>query len=645
MLFHVKQKDYPVYKGQILEVDIVGYTSEGQGVARVEGLAVFVAGAMEGERVKIRIAHLGHTAAYGDILEILSPSPHRVKPECPYFADCGGCVFWHMDYEEELRAKAQRVTDAMNRIGGLELETVAITGSPATAHYRNKAQYPVGLVKGKAEAGFFRPRTHQVVPIRQCRIQGKEADAARETVVRWMQKNGVSVYDEKTRKGLVRHIYVRTAMATGQVLVCLVINGDGIPKETELVENLVESVNKFSTLCLSIHKKPGNAVLGDKFISLYGPGYIEDILCGLRFRLSPRSFYQVNRDGAEVLYGKALDFAGLTGKETVLDLYCGTGTITLALANRAGRVIGVEIIEAAIADAKDNAKRNNIENAEFFCADAAKAAKKFAEDGIRPDVIVVDPPRKGLDETVIDSMVQMAPDRIVYVSCDPATLARDLKRLGEQGYKTEKVEAMDMFPRCAHVETVVCLSRKNSNDKKQAFFENTKLLSDKLGITPLMYGSLGLEYLTGENLNADDIDILIPKAFITERWTEFKSVLESNGYTLIDEHEHEFEKDGVHYSYAQIEELESFADIGLSEIAAFSKEGATYKLLSLPQYLKVYTASSKDGYRTNVREKKDFDKIAFIQKKLQEETHKIFPPKRITDESVALLTLSTTKFA
>ena len=455
----MKQRDYPVYKGQILEVDIVGYTSEGHGVARVEGLAVFVTGAMEGERVKIKIAHLGHTAAYGDIIEVLQPSPHRVKPECPYFEACGGCTFWHMDYEEELRAKAQRVTDAMNRIGGLSLEQVAITGSPAVTHYRNKAQYPVGLVKGKAEAGFFRPRTHQVVPIRRCLIQGEEADAARETVVRWMQEYGVSVYDEKTGKGLVRHIYVRTAMATGQVLVCLVINGNDIPHASQLVENLVESVNKFTTLCLSIHKRQGNAVLGDKFIELYGPGYIEDQLCSLGFRLSPRSFYQVNRDGAEVLYGKALEFAGLTGKETVLDLYCGTGTITLALSKQAGRVIGVEIIEAAIRDAKENAKRNGVENAEFFCADAAKAAKKFAEDGIKPDVIVVDPPRKGLEETVIDAMVEMAPQRIVYVSCDPATLARDLKRLGQQGYETVKVEAMDMFPRCAHVESVALLHK------------------------------------------------------------------------------------------------------------------------------------------------------------------------------------------
>ncbi len=459
----MKQKDYPVYKGQILEVEIEGYTSEGHGVARVDGLAVFVAGALEGERVKIRIAHLGQRAAFGDILEILQPSSHRVKPECPYFTDCGGCALWHMDYEEELRAKANRVTDAINRIGGLNLEQVRITGSPARTGYRNKAQYPVSLVRGKAEAGFFRPRTHQVVPVKNCRIQGKEADQARETVVRWMQKNGVSVYEETTGIGLVRHICVRTAMATGQVLVCLVINGDGIPAEKSLVENLLKDMNNFTTLCLSIHKKPGNSVLGDKFITLYGPGYIEDVLCGLRFRLSPRSFYQVNRDGAELLYGKALEFAGLTGRETVLDLYCGTGTITLALAKQAGRVIGVEIIPAAIRDAKENAIRNCIENAEFICADAKKAAEKFAKDGIHPDVIVVDPPRKGLDEGVIAAMVQMAPRRIVYVSCDPATLARDLKRLGEQGYNTETVEALDMFPRCAHVESVALLERADSS--------------------------------------------------------------------------------------------------------------------------------------------------------------------------------------
>lgn len=459
----MKQSEYPVYKGQELEVTVTGYTSEGQGVARVDGLAVFVNGGIMGERLKIRIAHLGHTAAYGDIVEILQASEHRVQPECPYAKDCGGCVFWHMTYEEELRAKQGRVADALRRIGGVELEYVPITGSRAVTGYRNKAQYPVATVRGKADAGFFRQRTHQVVPVKRCRIQSETADRAREAVVRWMRENGVTAYDEQTRTGLVRHIYVRTAMATGQVLVCLVIHGDDVPNRSSLVENLLKDVKNLTSLCLSIHKKPGNAVLGDRFITLYGEDAIEDVLCGLRFRLSPRSFYQVNRDQAEVLYERAISKAQLTGTETVLDLYCGTGTISLALAKHAKEVIGVEIIPAAIADAKENARRNGVENARFFCADAAQAAAQFAADGIRPDVIVVDPPRKGLDETVIEAMAQMSPKRIVYVSCDPATLARDLARLRERGYETTEAEALDMFPRCAHVETVAHLVRTVSS--------------------------------------------------------------------------------------------------------------------------------------------------------------------------------------
>jgi len=458
----VKQKDYPVRKGQVLEVEIQGYTSEGAGVARVDGLAVFVAGAIRGELVQIRIAHLGHTAAYGDIIKVLRPSPERCKPECPYTGDCGGCVFWHMTYEEELRSKSRRVLDAMNRIGGFNLTEMPITGSPSVTGYRNKAQYPVGMVKGKAQAGFFRQRTHQVVPVSRCRIQSETADRVRETVVQWMGEHKVSVYEETTHTGLVRHIYVRTAMATGQVLVCLVINGDSIPAEKLLVEKLGTAVDNLTTVCLSIHKKRGNAVLGDRFITLLGPGYIEDILCGFRFRLSPRSFYQVNRDQAEQLYDAAIRQAQLTGNETVLDLYCGTGTISLALSRAAGKVIGVEIIPAAIADAKENALRNGVENAEFLCADAAQAAAHFAETGVKPQVIVVDPPRKGLDETVITAMAQMAPQRIVYVSCDPATLARDCKRLTEHGYRLIHAEAFDMFPKCAHVESVVCLSRENA---------------------------------------------------------------------------------------------------------------------------------------------------------------------------------------
>lgn len=458
-MFHVKQREYPVRLGQELELTITGYTSEGQGVARVEGLAVFVAGAIRGETVRVKIEHLGHTAAYGRLLEVLRPSEHRVAPGCPHAGACGGCVFWHMDYAEELYAKAQRVTDALNRIGGQNLPLVSIVPSPQQTGYRNKAQYPVSLVKGRPTAGFFRPRTHQVLDVGRCRIQGSAADRAKDTVIRWMRDNHVTPYDEKTRKGLVRHIYVRTASVTGQVLVCLVIHGDGIPQESTLVENLLKNVDNLGTVVLSIHKKPGNAVLGDRFRTLYGPGYIEDQLCGLEFRLSPRSFYQVNHDQAQQLYEAAVALAELTGRETAMDLYCGTGTISLVLARKAGRVIGVEIIEQAVADARENAVRNGLSNAEFRCADASQAAAQLAAEGIRPDVIVVDPPRKGLDEAVIDAMVQMAPDRIVYISCDPATLARDVRRLTDRGYSLTTTRAFDMFPRCAHVESLVQLKR------------------------------------------------------------------------------------------------------------------------------------------------------------------------------------------
>ena len=462
-MFHVKQSEYPVRLGQVLDLTITGYTSEGQGVARVEGLAVFVSGAIRGETVRAKIAHLGHTAAYADILEVLTPSPHRVKPGCPAASRCGGCVFWHMDYEEELSAKSQRVLDALNRIGGANLEHVDIVPSPAVTGYRNKAQYPVAMEQGKAVAGFFRPRSHQVVDVGRCRIQGSAADRAKDVIVRWMREFHVPAYDEKTHKGLVRHIYVRTASATGQVMVCLVVNGDRIPQESTLVENLLKNVDNLGTVLLSIHKKPGNAVLGDKFVTLYGPGYLEDTLCGLQFRLSPRSFYQVNHDQAEQLYAGALEMAKLTGQERAVDLYCGTGTISLVLAKRVKEVIGVEIIEAAVADAWENARRNGILNAAFRCADASKAAQDLAAEGKKPDVIVVDPPRKGIDETVVEAMAEMAPEKIVYISCDPATLARDIKRLGERGYALKQVRAYDMFPRCAHVETAAVLVRKSPN--------------------------------------------------------------------------------------------------------------------------------------------------------------------------------------
>ena len=447
-------------KNQIYEALITDYTAEGQGVAHVEGCAVFIPNAIAGERVKVRIEKAQKTWAAGKIVEILEKSPHRVNRECPVAKLCGGCDFWHMDYEEECRLKADRVRQALNRIGGESLETVPLLEAPTCYGYRNKAQYPVSSKKGKAYAGFFRAGTHQVVENHRCLILPEEADKVKEIVISYVNQFKIPAYDEEQHKGLLRHIYVRRGVVSGQVLVCLVVNGRKLPHVKELVERL-SAVPGFTSLVLAVNTRPGNAILGDEFITLHGPGYIEDTLCGLRFRLSPRSFYQVNHHQAQRLYDAAITQAQITKNDLVLDLYCGVGTITLAMAKAAGKVIGVEVVEQAVQDAKENAVRNGIENAEFFCGDAGKAALELEAKGIRPDVIVVDPPRKGLNADTIQALHKMSPRRIVYVSCDPATLARDVALLKEHGYKLQNAMAADLFPRCAHVETVCLLSRKD----------------------------------------------------------------------------------------------------------------------------------------------------------------------------------------
>jgi len=450
-------------KNEIYEATFCDYTAEGQGVTKIEGCAVFVPNAIAGERCRIRIEKVGKTWAAGKIVEILEKSPHRVQRECPISASCGGCDFWHMDYEEECRLKSERVRQALNRIGGESLEEVPLLAAPTCYDYRNKAQYPVASKKGKAYAGFFRAGTHQVVENDRCLILPGETDRVKEIVIDYVNQNKVSVYDETTQKGLLRHIYVRRGVVSGQVLVCLVVNGRKLLKVENLIEKL-QAVKGFTTLVLAVNTRPGNAVLGDEFITLYGPGYIEDTLCGLNFRLSPRSFYQVNHHQAQRLYEAAISQAEITKEDLVLDLYCGVGTITLAMAKAAGKVIGVEVVEQAVQDAKDNAKRNGIENAEFFCGDAGKAALELEAKGIRPDVVVVDPPRKGLNADTIEALHKMSPRRIVYVSCDPATLARDVALLKERGYTLKNAMAADLFPRCAHVESVVCLSREKADD-------------------------------------------------------------------------------------------------------------------------------------------------------------------------------------
>ena len=443
-------------KNKIYEGVVTDYTAEGQGVMKIEGCAVFLPNAVAGETCRIRIEKVGKTWAAGKIVEILERSPHRINRACPVAKLCGGCDFWHMTYEEETRLKAERVRQTLNRIGGQQLTSMPILAAPTCESYRNKAQYPVSSKKGRAYAGFFKAGTHEVVENERCLILPKETDLVKDLVMDYVNQFRVTVYDETTLKGLLRHIYVRRGAVSGQILVCLVVNGRKLPRVEELIRRL-KTVPGFTTLVLSVNTRAGNAVLGDEFITLHGPGYIEDTLCGLTFRLSPRSFYQVNHHQAQRLYEAAIAQAEITRNDTVLDLYCGVGTITLAMAKSAGKVIGVEVIPQAVQDARENALRNGIENAEFFCGDAGAAALELERQGIRADVVVVDPPRKGLNADTIEALHRFAPRRIVYVSCDPATLARDVALLKERGYRLKNAQAADLFPRCAHVESVCTL--------------------------------------------------------------------------------------------------------------------------------------------------------------------------------------------
>ena len=449
-------------KGSVYTAVIDGYSSEGLGIARVNGAVVFVPHAVRGEEIDLRITKVMKTSCAGEIVKIHNPSPERMEPECPYAGKCGGCAYRHLTYPEELWAKRQRVQDALTRIGGLDLTVEEILGAKNPEHYRNKSQYPVGA---DGSIGFFQARTHKVVPIRRCLIQTEAADRTAQAVGEWMRRYKISAYDETTGKGLVRHVCVRVNRK-GESLCCVVVNGNKVPREPELAAYVTAAVPHTVGVLLNSNTRRGNVVLGDKYRTLFGRNYLMDTLCGLEFKLSMPSFYQVNRDQAEVLYGKALEFAGLTGNETVLDLYCGIGTITLCLAKAAKRVIGAEIVPPAIRDAKENALRNHVENAEFFCGDAADIAAKLESDGLRPDVVTVDPPRKGLAPEVIASVAAMGPEKVVYVSCDPATLGRDVKIFREFGYEAKRAAAVDMFPGTAHVETVVLLSKGEVDSKK-----------------------------------------------------------------------------------------------------------------------------------------------------------------------------------
>lgn len=445
-------------KGGLFTAAVEGYSSEGLGVVRLDGAVVFVPQAVRGETVDLRVTRVMKTHALGEIVRIHNPSPERAVPDCPYYGKCGGCDFRHLSYAEELRAKRQRVQDALARLGGSDVRVEEILGAKNPDGYRNKCQYPVGP---RGEIGFFQARTHRVVPVDRCLLQPEVCDRTAKAVGTWMKRCKVPAYDEADGRGLIRHIYVRTNRR-GESLCCVVAAGRKVPREAELAALVLAAAPKTVGVVLNTNTKKGNVILGDQYRTIWGQDFLMDTLCGLEFRLSVPSFYQVNRDQAEVLYGKALEFAALTGEETALDLYCGAGTITLCLAGRVRRVIGAEIVPAAIRDAEANAERNGVKNAEFFCGDASDTAAMLKAQGLRPDVITVDPPRKGLSPEVAASAAAMGPERIVYVSCDPATLGRDVKRFAEQGYRAVRAAAVDMFPGTRHVETIVLLQRENS---------------------------------------------------------------------------------------------------------------------------------------------------------------------------------------
>ena len=449
-------------EGQLCRLVIDGYASDGAGVARLDGMVVFVQGGIRGEACDVRLTHVGRSALWGRVEEVVNPSPARIFPRCLHYTKCGGCQFRHMNYAEELEAKRIRVEDALRRLGGADIHVSAILGAEQVDRYRNKAQFPVA--KGP-RIGFYRPRSHDVIDVDDCLLQGEAAARLRGAVKEWMAEYSIPAYNERTFTGLVRHVYVRTNRA-GRSLCCLLVNGRGVPREAELVRALRRAEPNLAGVVLGVNEKHNNVILGDSYRTLWGEDFLSDTLCGLTFRLSVPSFYQVNPAQTEVLYGKALEFAGLTGAETVLDLYCGIGTISLVMARKAGMVWGGEVVPQAVDDAIANAQRNHIENARFLCADAGEAARYLEGEGVRPDVVCVDPPRKGLAEDVVDTIADMGPQRVVYVSCDPGTLGRDVKRFAGRDYTLKKAVAVDMFPRTAHVETVVLLSKGEVDSKK-----------------------------------------------------------------------------------------------------------------------------------------------------------------------------------
>ena len=459
-----------ITKGQEFSLEIDDMGTDGEGIGHKEGYTLFVKDALVGDIVRVKVIKAKKKFGYGRLMEVITPSPWRVEPACDCARQCGGCQIQHCSYEKQLAWKEKKVRDCLQRIGGFEeIPMEPIMGMDEPYHYRNKAQYPVGYDKeGNPVAGFYAGRTHSIIPNTDCAIQHPANHMILETILAFMKQYDISAYEEKKHTGLVRHILTRVGKYTGEVMVCLIINGNKLPHQDKLVEMLkkandVEKTYKIKSICLNINKDKTNRILGEKVVPIYGQTYIEDRIGNITYRISPLSFYQVNPEQTQKLYGTALEYADLKGDEVVWDLYCGIGTISLFLAQKAARVCGVEIVPQAIEDARENARRNGFTNAEFFVGAAEDVVpEQYEQSGgsLRADVVTLDPPRKGCDEKLLRTVVQMEPERIVYVSCDPATLARDLKYLCGEGYELKRVRACDMFGHSSHVETVVLLSHK-----------------------------------------------------------------------------------------------------------------------------------------------------------------------------------------
>ena len=453
-------------KNDLVTLEIEDCGIDGEGIGKADGFTVFVKDAVIGDTVTAKIIKAKKNYGYGRLMEVLKPSPYRVEPKCEFARQCGGCQLQALSYDQQLVFKTNKVKGHLERIGGFtDIPMEPIIGMDELFHYRNKAQFPVGRNKeGKIVTGFYAGRTHNIIENRDCALGVAENKEVLDRVIAHMEKYGIEPYNEATGKGLVRHVLIRYGYFTKEVMVCLILNGNKLPKEDQLVKSLCE-IPGMTSITINVNKKRSNVILGEEICLLWGQEYITDRIGDISYQISPLSFYQVNPMQTQKLYAKALEYADLHGQETVWDLYCGIGTISLFLAQKAKFVRGVEIVPAAIENAKENAKLNGLENTEFFVGKAEEVLpREYKKNGVYADVIVVDPPRKGCDETLLETMIEMNPERIVYVSCDSATLARDLKYLCERGYELRKVCPVDQFGMTVHVETVVLLSQQKPDD-------------------------------------------------------------------------------------------------------------------------------------------------------------------------------------